>query len=241
MLLGMARSLEVGSKSAHHGYINYENQLPPFKGFFQRYPDVEIVEVDFVYSNGKFISAHDYTEATVKLGSELEEWIRYIVRHNKIMWIDVKDTMWSVISNRFSSFNVEAFYKTLDDISTRVPNVSSHVLISCQYTNTYNRLVAMRSNYTIIHDMPQDFAYALNDFLPRWLIKSYVQRAIVEALRGVDGIVCLDSIFFSSTLELNGFIQDLTQKRVIVYSYPLNETNTPTSSKQIFVQFDYYL
>lgn len=246
VVFGFVTSLELSGKSSHHGYINYENQLAPMKGFFQTYPDVEIVEIDFVYSNKNFVSSHDYTEANIKLGSTLEVWIRYSVAHNKLMWIDVKDTMWSVISNKFSSFNVEEFYKTLDDISTRIPSTPSYILISCQYTNTYNRLVAQNiatsSKYIIIHDMPQDFAYVLNDFLPLSVIKSYVHRKILEELKEVSGIVCLDRIFFSNTLELTDFIVKLPHKNVIVYSYDLNATSIPVvSGKQIIVQYDYYL
>lgn len=230
------------SKSAHHGYINYENQLTPALKLFEREPDIGIIEIDFIYHNGGFISSHDYSNENIAKGSSLEQWIDYIIYNEKILWIDIKDCPLASISNDFSIFNTDAFYNYLDRVKIRFPNLKNYILIGCQYEYVYQQLLMKNTGYTLIHDMPQDYAYLLDTFLPLFIIKSYVQEKIMEDLQGKTGIVCLDRTFFDDVNDLNNFISKLSQKIIIVYSYNLYERNLPkVDGKHIIHQFNYRL
>lgn len=228
--------------SAHHGFINHENQLDPIPKLFNTYPNIGLVEVDFVYHNGDFISSHDETDENMKKGSSLEKWIDCIIHNNKILWLDIKDSDLSFISEYFSVFDVDAFYQYLNRLEQKYYNLKNYILIGCQYTYVYNQLISKNTGYNIIHDNPQDEAYILNKFLPLCLIKSYVHNGILEDLVGTTGIVCLDHTFFDDVRELNNFISNLPHKVIIVYSYELSEEKLPqVPGKHIIHQFNYRL
>lgn len=230
----------ISNKSAHHGFINYENQLSPIIMLFATHTDVGILEIDFYYHNGEFVSSHDGTEENLSKGSSLEQWVDCIITHNKILWIDVKDTTSSIISEEFSVFDVDVFYQCLQRLENKYMNLKNNILIGCQYTSTYNNLINKNIGYNIIHDMPRDFAYILNKFLPLVLIKSCIHNRILEDLQGITGIVCLDHTFFDDVNELNTFITMLPHQTIIVYSYDISEKNLPkVPGKHIIHQFDY--
>ncbi len=228
--------------SAHHGFINYENQLDPIALLFETYPSIGIIEIDFVHTNNNFISSHDYSEENISKGSKLEQWVDSIMTHNKMLWIDIKDDNLSMISDQFSLFDVQAFYQCLQSLEAKYSNLKRHLLIGCQYTNTYNRLVANNIGYNIVHDQPQYMSYVLYDIFPLCMIKSWIHKWILEDLQGTTGTVCLDRTFFSYTNEINEFISKLHHQTIIVYSYNLNETNLPSvPGKNIILQFNYEL
>lgn len=227
-------------RSAHHGCINHENQLAPTLELFAKYPEVGLVEIDFIHYNGKFISSHDYEEESIALGSTLEQWIEHIISLDKMLWVDIKDTTLSIISSQFSEFDVACFYKHLIELEIKFPTIKKHILLSCQYMNTYENLVKLNPGYTIIYDMPKDYSYVLDRGLPLSFIKDIVHYATLCHLEGVDDIVCIDKSFFVDADELSKFIQQLTSKVIIVYSYELNETNLPiVNGKHIIYQYNY--
>src|SRR5688572_13869861 len=109
------------NRSAHHGYINYENQLAPTLELFANHPHIGLVEIDFIHHHGEFISSHDYDEENIALGSTLEQWMEHIIRLNKMLWVDIKDTTLSILSSQFSEFDVKCFYKHLIQLEAKFP------------------------------------------------------------------------------------------------------------------------
>lgn len=228
--------------SAHHGCINHENQLVPTLELFSKHPEIGLVEIDFIYHNGKFISSHDHEENNIKQGSTLKKWAKHIIRLDKIMWIDIKDTTLSIVSEHFSQFDVKRFYQHLLELEKLFPTIRKHLLLSCQYTKTYENVVAFNPGFTIIHDMPQDYSYVLDTIMPLALIKKFVHNTTLFQLEGVNNIICLDKIFFTDSRELSKFIEQLASKTIIVYSYELSEIDLPVvKDKHIIYQYNYVL
>lgn len=228
------------STSAHHGCINYENQLKPTLELFSRHPEIGLVEIDFVYHEGKFISSHDYEKDNIIMGSTLKKWVKHIIRLDKIMWVDIKDTTLSIISYQFSEFDVYEFYRQLEELEIMFPTIRKHLLLSCQYTNTYEDLVKLNPGFTIINDMPQDQSYVLDKFMPLSLIKTFVHDTTLSQLKGIKNIICLDKSFFMNGTELSQFIRQLDSDIVILYSYEIGETDLPVvEGKHIIYQYNY--
>jgi hypothetical protein len=226
--------------SAHHGYINFENQLAPTLELLTEHPEIHIVEIDFIYHDGNFISSHDYSDENIALGSTIEEWVRCIINTDKTLWIDVKDSFFSIWSKKFIKFDTIAFYEHLSRLELEFPKLKNHILIGCQYKHTYKRLVKHNTGHRIIHDTPPDYAYVLNKVFGLSLIKSSIHNIILDELNGVDGIVCLDRTFFDNTNELNIFIQSLTNSVIIIYSYDLTDFDLPNvEGKHIIYQYNY--
>lgn len=111
------------------------------------------------------------------------------------MWVDIKDKTLSIISYQFSEFDVYEFYRQLEELETMFPTIRKHLLLSCQYTNTYEDLVKLNPGFTIINDMPQDQSYVLDKFMPLSLIKIFVHDTTLSQLKGIKNIICLDKSF----------------------------------------------
>lgn len=234
--------IKLINKSAHHGCINHQNQLKSTLELLVKYPEIGIVEIDFVYHEFNFISSHDYTDENISLGSTLEEWLQHIIYMKKLLWIDIKDCILSILSDKFIEFDIIAFYKYLSKLEIEFPNLKDHLLISCQYSNTYEKLVKYNTDYIIVHDMPQDYAYALVKLRELDFIDSLIHEKIQSALKGITGIVSLDKIFFNNVDEITKFINTLETKTIIVYSYDLHDTNIPiVPGKHIIYQYNYLL
>lgn len=234
--------MDAISVSAHHGCANRENQLLPTLNLLHQHPEIGMIEIDFVYHNKQFISSHDYSEENISLGSTLEEWIVAMIPLGKILWIDIKDTIASIPSADFIRFNVAKFYKHLERLEDKHPDLKHYILLSCQYINVLNRLVEMNHGYTIIHDVPGDYAYILYELFPLSMIKSYVHYRMMKYLKDKSGIVCIDHIFFESFEELYEFILNLTQKVIVVYSYETFDSGKHTiPGKHVIYQYNYIL
>lgn len=235
--------------SAHHGYINRENELGPTLDLLNSHPEIGMVEIDFVYSDGKFISAHDYEPDTIIKGSELSEWLDAIIPLRKIIWMDIKDSNWSILSNTLCVFDVGNFFNLLhiqkEKFTQTHIKLEHFIIISSQYESTRDKLCASNvDNFQLVCDMPLDYAYITKTILPSSLdhiLDYFIQKCIDTDTKKIEQIICLDTSFFELD-DLILLINKLTTNTIILYSLDIDQKlNLNISNKQIICQYDYYM
>ncbi len=224
------------TKSAHHGFINYENQLTPSLRLFSTHSDIDIIEIDFIYYQGDFISSYDYEEENIRKGSPLSTWIEYIIYNDKILWIDIKDSFFATFSDNFSVFDINAFFSYLQKLEIQYHNLKNSILIGSKSKYLHNKLLEFNVGYEIVYDMPQ--SNILDEFIPSFIIKSKLLEYLSK-LSELE-IVCLDDSLFDDFNELTEFISIIPQKIIILYCYNILTTRI-LSNKHIIYQLNCYL
>lgn len=235
--------------SAHHGYINCENELFPTISLLKSFPEIDIVEIDFIYHEGTFVSSHDYDEKNITKGTGLVTWLQRVIRLKKILWIDIKDAEVSSILEWASIFNVKALFNVLDKqrkiFSEEGIRLEDWVIISSQYEHIHRKLIK-NTVYTIVYDLPFDDAYfyrkIIPDFLEVILLNCSVRESIENKCTSLpsNSIVALDISFFESMEQLTEFIIKIDIQTFIIYS--LNQgTTIDVKNKKIIYQYNYVL
>jgi hypothetical protein len=220
--------------SCHHGHGHKENHLESVKTLTQHY---DIIEIDFVYMNNQYISAHDYDDDQIKQGSLLEEWIDFIMVNKKILWIDLKDLNINVITYS-TTLNITALINILDLKSLKYPQLKEHILIGCQFINGYNQLVNTKHRYVVINDLPKDYMYALKTIIPSFC-QSLINLLTSYVIQNQNEIIALDQSFFNKD-RLEQFINDCTASIIIVYNYNLNDEVPKSNKKHLIIQYNVY-
>ena len=228
----MLNKLLTVKTSCHHGDSQFENQLEPAKLL----TNYDMIEIDFVYHQGQFISSHDYDESIQK-GSLLKDWIDFIIKEDKILWIDLKDDPVSIFLPQFSKLDIVALIYQLDQYKLIYDQLEEHVLISCQYHTIYEQLMNLDSSYTIIRDLPKDKFYVMDILIPDFLTSQAKLLMTPEITLdiGHSKIVAIDQQFFTDE-TLMDFINHCFDV-IIVYTY--KQTKYIQSEKHIIYQYDF--
>lgn len=223
--------------SCHHGNIQFENQLKPVIDLLKT-NQIDIIEIDFVCYQNQYISSHDYTLDNITKGSTLEEWVDVIMKFNKILWIDLKDTTFGIFFNS-NRLDIPLLFNKLDLLKLKYPNLNQHILIGCQYVSSYQQLLS-HDNYTILTDLPQDYAYVLN-YLTPFLFKStlndYIKTWIQNYTYG--DIMALDKSFFNNLDELTTLLDTITASIVILYNFEKGDVIPNIKGKHVIIQYNF--
>jgi hypothetical protein len=238
--------LTRASISAHHGCINRENELGPTIELLTAHPEINIIEIDFISHEGKFISSHDYELETIKKGSELSEWLNHIIPLNKIIWIDIKDSNSSIISKELSVFDIDKFFDLIQTEKEKFLNqgtqLKDYLIISSQYESITKKIYE-KQNLQIAYDVPYDYAYAMRTVVPSVmenLLNRLIQKLILSDVADVPNIVCLDISFFVTETELVDLINKLRARTIILYTLKNGQQmNLNITNKQIIYQHDF--
>src|SRR6478736_5707913 len=99
--------------SCHHGAANDENNLASCQQILDKYNEIDVIEIDFIYYEGEFVSSHDYDNVK---GDKLEIWIDEIIKRNKVLCIDLKDSQLSFFINVLSKINIQHLYDKLNEL-----------------------------------------------------------------------------------------------------------------------------
>lgn len=234
--------------SAHHGVISKENELQATLELLKTNPEIGMVEIDFIYENGEFISCHDYR--SIKNGSELSIWFDKLVILKKILWIDIKDSAWSILSKNFSRFDVKAFFnfirlekKRFSKMNTILEN---YLLISCQYDHLIDEISENNCDeFLLAYDIPFIGAYVAKTISPsctNMMVNYYVQEYSEIFLKTKKcNIICLDSSFFSCKNEIVSLLSKLNNISIIIlYSFKTtDQIDITIPGKHIIIQYDY--
>ena len=217
--------------SCHHGNSDYENQLEPAT----RLKNYDMIEIDFVYQNN-YISSHDYDQ--ISKGSLLKDWIDFVIKNNKILWIDLKDDNISIFLPQFSKLNINELINQLNQYKLIYNNLEEYILISCQYHNIYEQLIALQSCYTIIRDLPKDTFYVMDILIPEFLTAQAKLLMAPEIILDVGDskVVAIDQSFYTDE-SLLAFINECGANIIIVYTY--DRLMTINTSKHIIYQYNF--
>lgn len=239
--------------SAHHGYIDCENELGPTITLLNKHPEINMIEIDFVYINEKFISSHDYDDDSISRGTEMSIWFDNFIKLGIIIWIDIKESNWSILSDKFSKFDVNKFYLQLELQRKKFLQqniiLENQILISCQYDNIKEKLFILNNNntYLLAHDLPLVDSYIAQTVAPSFFdekINYMVQESMQDFINYSTTnlyIVCLDITFFNSIDDLIAFINKINVSIVILYSMEISDSILISGSdKQFIYQYNYY-
>ena len=238
--------------SAHHGAIDRENELVPTLQLLKSNPQIDMIEIDFVYDNGKFISSHDYDNDKIALGSEITEWFDKIIPLKKILWIDIKDSTWSIFSDTFSKFDINAFFELIRSEKQRFRStgiaLETYILIGCQYDHLIEQIAKLNNGeFMIAHDFPRANSYVARVIAPTCMniaVDKYAQdnsELVIKDLGTAWNIVCLDMSFFTTDDDLFLLLNKIDTKCIIIlYSLELDaQPNITVSNKHLIVQYNY--
>src|SRR4029078_394575 len=220
--------LKVCRTSAHHGYINHENNLMQTLDLLHRNPTIDIVEVDFVYHNKNYISSHDYSDDNINNGSSLEEWVEHLIKLKKVLWIDLKDTTTSVVFPSLSKLNVNKLILKLNNLSLFYPMLNKFIIISCQYNKIYNKLKMFNNHFTIMKDCPKDYYYLLNYFTTSF------NDSIIDNID--NKVIAIDKNFID---DIDNFIDQVPSTIIILYNYELDDIVPTSNKKHLIYQYNY--
>lgn len=236
--------------SAHHGYIDRENRLDECIYLSETNPDIDMFEIDFVTINNVVMSAHDYDDLSILRGSFLSDWLNYFIPKRKIIWIDLKDTLESLITCYQSRFDPKIFFDTLaverEKFKQKGIELQDFLIVSSQFPHVQQMIQSYQSDYLIINDFPSIATYALRDFVPSFLKDSanhLVNKLINTDISNLDqsAIIALDTSFFSTVEILIEFIRKLNQKIIIIYSLKYDDDfDLNIGDKKIISQYDYF-
>jgi hypothetical protein len=247
----------AASISCHHGSILAENELQPALEVLKNYPEIDIVEIDFVYdaSNNSFVSSHDYSDELMKKGSSLVDWIEAMVSLNKILWIDIKDVITTFLGwNLFSKFNAKAFSSLIRQQAIvwteKGVNLYDHIIIGCQWEWLYKDIQKRLGISTrIVHDLPYGQAYVGSVLCGQCCRPSVVENVQATMLRDINRnknmhIVCIDHSFFTDVRDLKQFLDSLPSHvhQCVLYSYKQGEAHPQdlaNSDLNVIIQYDY--
>lgn len=239
--------------SAHHGFFTKENELAPTIKLLQKHTEIDMVEIDFVYDNGKFISSHDYEDENVIKGSELTIWLNEIIPLNKMIWIDIKDSTWSILSESFSKFDVQVLFDLIRSEKKKFNSMNialeKYILIGCQYEHLIDKIVTINDGeFLLAYDFPRIHAYVTKTIAPAcfdMVIDQYYQEEseliLNELIKGKYNIVCLDVTFFMSINDIVMLLNKINNiSIVIIYSLDLTSQEIISiPGKHVITQYNY--
>lgn len=232
----MNEILKFAEISCHHGSQKLENNLPTTIDILKKHKEIDIIEIDFVFHDNQYISAHDLDH--LEHGSSLELWIDEIMKRDKILWIDLKDTQLSFFINSYTTIDVERLFEILHELHLKYKSLAQHILIGCQFIHVYEKLI-QQDTFAIIQDLPRDKMYVLDAITPNQYITSLsdvVKTSILEDHH--HDIIAIDKKFFTSEILLS-LLTDIDAKIIILYNFQQGDEIPYIKNKKIIYQYDY--
>ena len=227
--------------SCHHGDIKAENQLLNAISIIHQHPDIDILEIDFVCINGEYVSSHDYDEESISKGSTLEKWVQLIIKRGKILWIDLKDNLKSLVIPMLSQIDVPLLLDILGKLATKHKNLTDYLIIGCQYDHVYKQLITQHT-YTIIRDLPLVDMYVLDKVCIFGGVSEFIINNIKEHIQ--NDVIALDRKFFATNQDIVNLIETTMvgfAVTFIIYNFEKYEDPIVVPNKHIIHQYNYQL
>lgn len=246
-----------GKISAHHGHVDYPNNLSHAVAVIEEYREIDIVEIDFVSFGDDIVSSHDYDIDIISFGSVLQDWIESIVvEHRKILWIDIKENLFIYLNWMYNTFNVPLLLRKLQLIrriiyKDRGCDITPYVWIGCQDGDLLNHIIrendTMKHPWKIMLDMPTVSSYIYQHISPpcfsRLLEDMVIDEFKNKPVRQYD-IIAIDQSFFNTMTSLIQFIKSLNlrpETNVILYTFKERVDAPRIKNINIIMQYDYHL
>jgi len=253
--------------SNHHGDTHAPNELEPARQIDHHYGhEIDIYEIDFVSFHGRIISAHDYDIDKINQGSELHEWIDFVVvQRRKVLWLDIKENLDIYLACGYAKFDCDALFSVLEykrqqllTRSTDAIDLTQYVIIGCQEKELHAKIVHRNNNqlyqqrngqkWRMILDAPNVWSYVLQYITPALLLP-HLHNYICNDFRhsGYEryGAISIDQSFFASPQDIVDFIRSLKlrpETLVIINSFTRNVAPiTVEGHDNVIMQYDYTL
>jgi hypothetical protein len=197
---------------AHRGNIRKPNNLIEAINIYYKY-NIDMIEIDVIYHNDTFIVAHDH-DSINKDTMLLETWLKVMKILGIKLWLDLKDTYKSIITNN-SEFNLIKFNNIIKGYNTNII-ISSHFSTISDNLKKYNNI----NKFNIIDSVPHIFFYIIR-YIPasnvfRYFYNIMVQHITLSKIKNTTSIVALDYEFFNNITELYRMILQLKSNEIII-------------------------
>lgn len=236
--------------SCHHGDSSNQNNLVAASRILREYPEIDIMEIDFVFYNNDIVSSHDYSAHNILHGSSLSEWIEMVViKHKKILWIDMKPDL-SIGAFLWPSFKEEVacLFSILRSFKRGIGNslmiTSQDPSITEEINNT-----PIDMKWPTATDIPYlssyIWQYILSPGLQVWNDDSIYKYFATEYDFSPYSIVAIDKSFFAHDIDkVFRFISECNigeGTTVILYNFKRGVPIIHSEYCNIVMQYDYSL
>ena len=224
-----------------HGNYNNQNNLIDSIQIFNKYSQIDMIEIDVINENDNFLVAHDYDNGG---GTELNIWIFNMIKLKKYIWLDIKDK-----NILFTTFDIIKFDNYLSNLNQQI-NIKPWIYIGCQYKSLYYRLNECKfiKELNFIFD-----AIYAHHYVPKYLNiiedKSYnklIKQTILSDIYNnifKTNIIALDITFFNDDDNIQKFIYEipLNYKYIIIYSLDNVKKFLSNDNQKIIYMLKFYL
>jgi hypothetical protein len=207
----------VNVKTISHQRNNLEETVK----IINKYKNIDMIEIDVLYNNGKFIVAHNYFYTDYNY---LEDWIHILMELDMKMWLDLKD---GFIYNKFpmdkfTKFmnNMVSYYKKLN------MDLYSYVIIGSNFSSIKKNIYYYDDllKFTIIYDTPAITHYIIDKLVNnkytslKYFYNKIIQKYYSYMFRSLASniIVSLDYSFFNNIKELEDMLLFINSETVII-------------------------
>lgn len=238
------------TRSCHHGDINQQNNLEAALRVADKFPEVDIYEIDFVCDGKRIVSSHDYNSDKIAQGSELVDWVEAIVvARRKILWIDVKQNMDFFFAWDYGTFDAVSMFTRLAEARLKwgSDQLNGRIWIGCQDVVLREQIVELcRSDaWSFILDIPTISGYVAKCLTPHCLapkLPTFIEKQMRHTDYHQANIISIDRSFFSGPKELKRFVVSLHLRPgviVVLNSFPLSQQPILIEDHRIVMQYDY--
>jgi len=240
---------------AHHGDYCRENNIPAAKIILSKNPEIGIMEIDFIYDGGDFISAHDHNPEKLLQGQTLQEWIKFIcVEKRLILYIDLKvnvDFSYVINCGKVTTeLNSGKLYEILNEqrryYIKKGIDIAKYIWLACQDHTILLELDQLSNDklWTVIADVPYTTYYILQYITPRCVMHLLENRIKSDYRNHLSqkSIVSIDNSFFTSFdsllhfIELSGIKQGST---LIIYSFERSQEPLKIKGYRVIMLYNY--
>lgn len=240
--------------ACHHGDSLNQNNLDAARRIMQKYPEITIMEIDFILYNDKLVSSHDYTSISILNGSLLEEWIDLVVvQYGKKLWIDLKPnvSVYALFYSNAVDF-ARCLFERLEekrDLTRNMIDIKPHIIISSQDTAIVEEvdLLNHQRGWRTLCDVPRLKRYIMQAFLPpglqEWLNDMVYDELTFQYDFSGFNMVAIDKSFFDHDIQrLFRFIEKSNIKEgstIILYNFKMNIAPLVHPKYNIVMQYDF--
>lgn len=236
--------------SCHHGDSRDQNNLVSARRILHENPEIDIMEIDFVFYNNDLVSSHDYSAHGILHGSSLREWIEMVIlRHKKILWIDMKPDLsigsflWPSVKEEVSClFTILRSFKR--DIDNSLIITSQDPAITEEIAGNTPVDIKWRQTAADIPNLSSYFwQFILSPGLQGWNDDSVYKYFANEYDFSPYSIVAIDKSFFGHNIDR--VIRFITESNigqgttVILYNFKKGAPVIRSEYCNIVMQYDY--
>lgn len=241
--------------SCHHGDIKDQNNLVSAARVLDKYDEIDILEIDFVFYMNDMISSHDYSAKNILHGSSLSKWIEMTVIHyGRVLWIDLKPRL-DIASFLWSNDQKEeaiCLFRILGEMKKKYGiKISESILITSQDPIITEEIEIANSlnEWRVVADIPHMSSYIWQAILPPGLQEWNDSSIYTDFTTLYDfsrfAVIAIDKSFFNNSIDrVFRFIKESNIKvgsTIIIYNFTKETPVIHSPNYNIVMQYDFSL